>query len=384
LKKTFDFVVVGAGVFGVWIACSLRRSGASVLLVDAYGPGNSRASSGGETRIIRAGYGPDELYTRFAVRSFRMWREFLTEKKLDLFFPTGVLWLGREGDAHLEGMYRLLNQTGVSNKRYSGEEIARRYPQLRFNDVTLGVLEEESGVMLARRAVQQVQRDLQNCGVEFVCGEVISPNGDGKLAEIAMSDGQRASAGTYVFACGPWLPKLFPRLLMGKVFSTRQEVFFFGTPAGNDAFSISRMPTWLHHSHPDRPYVLPDIENRGLRIALDTHGPEFDPDTGDRTAGPESIKKVRDYIADHIPSLANAPIVESRVCQYENTWNGDFLIDRHPDFENVWLAGGGSGHGFKHGPAVGEYLAGRILANAAEEPRFSLASKRTRQARAIF
>lgn len=373
-------------MFGVWIARWLRRSRASVLLVDAYGAGNSRASSGGETRIIRAGYGPDELYTRFAVRSLALWREFLAENKLDLFLPTGVLWLGREGDAHLEGMDRLLKQIGVARERYSGDEIAKHYPQMQFNEVTLGVLEKDSGVMLARRAVQQVHRDLQNDGVDFVHGEVTAPSGNGELTQIAMTHGQRASADTYIFACGPWLPKLFPHLLKERIFSTRQEVFFFGTPAGDDRFSGTRMPAWLHHSHPDRPYVLPDIENRGLKIALDTHGPEFDPDSGERIASSESIAKVRDYVTTHIPSLADAPVVETRVCQYENTWNGDFLIDRHPDFDNVWLAGGGSGHGFKHGPAVGEYLAGRILEHSAqkEEPRFSLASKRTRQARAIF
>src|SRR5262249_51546240 len=156
----------------------------------------------------------------------------------------------------------------------------------------------ESGVMLARRAVQQVLSDLQNDSVEFVRGEVVAPAESGRLTEIEMRDGRRACAGTFVFACGPWLPKLFPRRLKDKIFSTRQEVLFFGTPAGDDSFSASRMPAWLHHSHPDRPYVLPDIENRGLKIALDTHGPEFDPDTGDRVAGSESIKRVRDYIAD--------------------------------------------------------------------------------------
>src|SRR5262249_44674813 len=151
-------------------------------------------------------------------------------------------------DAHLEEMYRLLDQVGVTTDKFSGDEIAERYPQLRFTDVTLGVLERESGVMLARRAVQQVHNE-QNGGVDFVRAEVIPPNGNGKLTDIAMSDGQRASAGTYVFACGPWLPKIFPGLLKERLFSTRQEVFFFGTPPGNDSFSISRMPAWLHHSH---------------------------------------------------------------------------------------------------------------------------------------
>jgi len=144
------------------------------------------------------------------------------------------------------------------------------------------------------------------------------------------------------------------------------------------------MPIWLHHTGPDIPYVIPDIENRGFKIAFDRHGPAFDPDSGSRVVDASSIERLRAYLRAHVPVLADAPIVETRVCQYENTWNGDFLIDRHPDYENVWIAGGGSGHGFKHGPMVGEYVSDRILHNAAAEPRFAIASKETRRARSVY
>ncbi|HLW51543.1 MAG TPA: FAD-dependent oxidoreductase [Candidatus Angelobacter sp.] len=384
MKKTFDFAVVGAGVFGVCTARCLRQSGASVVLLDAYGPGNSRSSSGGETRIIRAGYGPDELYTRWAIRSFTLWREFLEPSGWDLFHRAGVLWLGRKVDPHLDGMYQLLNRLGVSTEKLDGKDIRTRYPQLSFDDVDFAVLEAGSGVMLARRAVQYLVADLQRNGAEYVAASVGVPPGTGGKAAITISSGERIDAGTFVFACGPWLPKLFPDLLRDKIFPTRQEVFFLGPPAGNDDFSPARMPAWLHHSHPDRPYALPDIENRGFKIALDTHGPEFDPDSGERVVSAASVSRIREYLRRHVPGLHEAPVVETRVCQYENTWNGDFLIDRHPGCDNIWVAGGGSGHGFKHGPAVGEYLAARILRNAPEEPRFSLAAKKTRRSRAVF
>jgi sarcosine oxidase len=386
LNGTFDFAVVGAGVFGVWTARCLERSGASVVLLDAYGAGNSRSSSGGETRIIRMGYGPDELYTRWAIRSCSLWGEFLQDSGSgsQLFHRTGVLWLAQEGDAHLNGMHRLLTQLGVTTEKLDADQIRRRFPQLKFDDRIQGLLETQSGVMLARRAVQSLADDLRNSGVEGMVARVNPPNAAGKLSAITTGSGERVSAGTFVFACGPWLAKLFPDLLKDRIFPTRQEVFFLGPPAGNDDFGASRMPAWLHHSHPDRPYALPDIESRGFKIALDAHGPEFDPDHGERVVGVESIARIRDYLRRHVPALSEAPVVESRVCQYENTWNGDFLIDRHPEFDNVWLAGGGSGHGFKHGPAVGEYLAARMLNNAPGEPRFSLVSKQTRQVRAVF
>jgi sarcosine oxidase len=384
MSKTFDFAVIGAGVFGVWTAKYLRDSGASVILLDAYGPGNSRSSSGGETRIIRLGYGPDELYTRWAMRSFPLWRELFDRTGRNLFHPTGVLWLADDADPHVQAMWELLRKLNAKCEKLSGAELRKRYPQLRFEDVTLAVLEPESGVLLARQAVQALTTQLVKAGVECCAAAVEPPQGEGQLAGIRTSDGQSISAATFVFACGAWLPKLFPDLLSDRIFPTRQEVFFFGPPAGSEDFNSPRMPAWLHHTHPDRPYALPNIENRGFKIALDAHGPEFDPENGSRVVSQRSVEHVRDYLAQRVPALAEAPVVETRVCQYENTWNGDFLIDRHPGLTNVWLAGGGSGHGFKHGPALGEYLSARILNNAAAEPRFSLSSKQREQAREVY
>jgi sarcosine oxidase len=98
----------------------------------------------------------------------------------------------------------------------------------------------------------------------------------------------------------------------------------------------------------------------------------------------EGVARIRRYVARRLPELAGAPIVETRVCQYENTSNGDFLLDRHPGFENVWIAGGGSGHGFKHGPAVGEYVAGLVLADGRVEPRFQIFGRPAFRRRSVY
>jgi glycine/D-amino acid oxidase-like deaminating enzyme len=131
-------------------------------------------------------------------------------------------------------------------------------------------------------------------------------------------------------------------------------------------------------------YGVPDLESRGFKIAFDQHGPAFDPDTGARVPSAEGIAAMRVYLAQRFPALADAPLVEARVCQYENTSNGDFLVDQHPEHENVWLVGGGSGHGFKHGPAMGEHVSARVLDKAAQEPRFSLSTKATAQRRSVY
>jgi glycine/D-amino acid oxidase-like deaminating enzyme len=386
MKKTFDFAIIGSGVFGAWTAKYLRDSGASVALLDAYGAGNSRSSSGGESRIIRNGYGRDELYTRWAMQSFPLWQELCARTGRTLFHRTGVLWLSNQADPHVRGMAELLKSMQAKCEELDAQEIRRRYPQLvfDFDDVTLGVLEPESGMLMARQAVQALVKLLGNEGVDCRTAAVLPPGDAGRLAEVKTSDGSSLSAGTFIFACGSWLPKLFPELLRGRIFPTRQEVFFLGAPAGSDDFRAPKMPAWLHHTHPDRPYAVPDLEHRGFKMAWDRHGPEFDPDRDMRVVPAASVDHLRTYLKQHIPALQDAPIIEARVCHYENTWNGDFLIDRHPGFENVWLAGGGSGHGFKHGPAVGEYLSARLLRSAPAEPRFSLSSKQARQERAVY
>jgi monomeric sarcosine oxidase len=383
--KTHDFVIIGAGVFGAWTAHFLRQSGASVALVDAYGPANSRASSGGETRVIRMGYGPDELYTRWAMRSLPLWHEFAARSGKEIFRQTGVLWLSNDADAYLKSLCTVLAQAGVEREELKAEEIARRWPQLRFPDVTWGVLEPNSGLLLARESVQALVKELTANGVDYIQSFANAPSGGGSnLNTIHTSGGESISAGTFIFCCGPWLPKIFPELLAERIFVTKQEVFFLGVSAGSADFRPPKMPVWLHRTHTGLPYALPDIEGRGFKIAFDRHGERFDPDTGMRVVAEPSVARLREYLHQHIPALEHAPVVETRVCQYENTWNGDFLIDRHPEFENVWIAGGGSGHGFKHGPALGEYLSARILHGAPAEPRFALSAKQTAQNRAVY
>ncbi len=381
---TFDVVIVGAGVFGVWTAYQLRRTGAEVLLVDAYGPGNSRASSGGESRIIRMGYGPDVIYTHMAQRSFIVWQELFDHiNKPQLFQPTGVLWLARETDSYCEAALKALQQNNVKFERLEHSELGRRYPQLELGPISWGILEPESGILMARQAVQAVVAEVQAAGVTYLEAAIRPPKaGATKLESITTTFGREIIANKFIFACGPWLPKLFPELLAELIHVTRQEVFFLGVPAGDDRFNPPHMPTWMDIN--ELVYCVPNLDNRGFKIAIDEHGPPFDPDTGERVVYPESVNAVRAYLARRVPLLADAPVTESRVCQYENTSNGDFLIDRHPEYENAWLVGGGSGHGFKHGPAVGEHVAKLVSGNADVESRFALATKSQVQQRKVF
>ncbi len=410
-NKTFDVAVVGAGVFGAWTGYQLSRAGAEVVLLDAYGPGNSRASSGGESRMIRMGYGRDQIYTRMAQRSLGLWQELFdhigpTGISPRLFQPTGVLWLARENDPYCEATLETLEQCDVRYERLDRAELFRRYPQLELGSVTWAILEPNSGVLMARQAVQAVVAQARSLGVTYqeeatlpLDGDVDAHSSRGKLDSFHTVSGGEIFAKQFVFACGPWLPKIFPALLGQLIHVTRQEVFFFGVPAndasepgpqrgsrvgvpGDSRFGPERMPAWIDFS--DLVYGIPNLDDRGFKVAIDAHGPPFDPDTSDRLVSKRSLAAVRAYLARRMPALAKAVVTETRVCQYENTSNGDFLIDRHPAFENVWLVGGGSGHGFKHGPAVGEHVAALISGDAKVEPRFALATKEKAQQRKVY
>jgi sarcosine oxidase len=386
MTDSFDVAVIGAGVFGAWSAYQLQRAGARVALIDAYGPGNSRASSGGESRIIRMCYGPDDLYTRSSSRSLEYWKQLFDEQSdntLDrLFYQTKVLLLARDGDSYPEATLATFERNKVPFEQLDSEQLRTRYPQLDLGENTWGILEPESGVLMARRAVRRVVEEAQRLGLEYFAERIETPGSSGRLESIRTGLSGNIRAAHFVFACGPWLPKLFPALLGDLIHVTRQEVFFLGVPADDHRFDYHSLPTWIDFG--DLVYSMPNLDGRGLKIAIDAHGPDFDPDTGERVPTAAGMKAVREYLATRLPALKDAPIVESRVCQYENTSNGDFLIDRHPDFENVWLVGGGSGHGFKHGPVIGDYVAGMISGKGAVEPRFSLRSNTTARERKVF
>jgi monomeric sarcosine oxidase len=365
--------VIGAGAFGGWTALYLLRRGARVTLLDAWGPGNSRASSGGETRVIRGTYGPNQPYTKMAARATQLWKENEQRWNLKLMHQTGVLWMVAAGDDQFErGSLPALREAGIACQELSLQELAARWPQINLEGVHWGIYEPEGGYLTARIACQAVLDGFLAEGGEYKSLAVSPRNLDsGKWDSLLLSDGSKITADQYVFACGPWLGRLFPEAIGARVRPTRQEVFFFGTPAGDERFTDKKLPVWADHRDKFI-YGIPGNQGRGFKVADDTHGPEFDPTSGDRTVSAEGLKNIRDYVAFRFPALKDAPLLESRVCQYENSPDNNFIIDRHPKHENVWLLGGGSGHGFKHGPALGEMMAGLVLEHKNPDALFRL------------
>lgn len=360
--------IVGAGVFGAWIAHSLHRRGWTVTLIEQHGPANSRASSGGETRIIRSGYGDLSIYARWARQSLPEWLALEARAGGRLFVRTGALFLGRNA-RWLADTAAVLDRESIPCERLDASALSTRWPQLAFDDAAGAVFEPEAGVLFARRAVQALVGILQREGVALERRRA-DPR------ELLAND--RADA--IVFAAGPWLPALLPQL-GDAILPTRQEVFFFGAPADDSRFEPEGLPAWV--AFDDGIYGVPDLEHRGVKIAIDAHGAPADPETMDRAVAPDAIRRMREIVGRRLPALAGAPVLETRVCQYENTSNGHLLLDRLPGHERAWVAGGGSGHGFKHGPMVGRYVADLIEGRTGAEPAFQLAGRPPR-GRAVY
>jgi sarcosine oxidase len=359
-------VVVGAGVMGAWTAWCLLRRGVGVVLVDAYGPGNALASSGDESRVTRSAHGEDDHYPRWQRYSLARWQELGERVGEHLFVPSGVLWFAHQPDGFEGRSKPVLEQLGIPVERLDPAEVERRWPQASAAEADWALFEPEGGALLARRGTLAVARAFTEDGGERRTSALLAPDqtdGDGgRLTHVRLRDADLLEADAFVFACGPWLAGLFPDLLGEMLTVTRQEVIYFAPPPGDHRFDAGPLPTWVDY---DRSfYGIGSVEGRGLKVAPDWPGPLVDPDREERRISDERVEAARAFMGRLFPAMAGRPVSEGRVCQYELTADTHFILDRHPAWSNAWIVGGGSGHGFKHGPAIGEYLAALVADDA--------------------
>jgi len=347
-----EALVVGSGVTGASIARELAQRGAHVTLAEQYAAGTIRSASGGDTRLLRAAHGEAGWYTRLAWRARTQWLELQEESGTRIWEPVGLAWFARSADGFEARSRETLAREGIAHEWLTPQTAGELFPTLAADDLAGVLWEPDAGVLHARRATQLLAEDAERLGVRRHAGHVEPDAG--------------LPADVVVWACGAWLPKLFPELVEVRV--ERRDVFFLG---GETTWTGA--PGWVDYDGGF--YGHGDVGGLGVKVAPDFPSDEVDPDEVDRLPLPAREREARDYAARRFPALANAPVVGVRVCQYDLSHDTHFLVDRHPEHESWWLVGGGSGHGFKHGPALAEYVADCIEGRCEREAMHRLGAR---------
>jgi glycine/D-amino acid oxidase-like deaminating enzyme len=367
-----DVVVVGAGAFGAWTALNLQRQGMRVRLVDQYGPANSKAASGGETRGVRSSYGGRETglqWARWAIRAMDKWKEWDAEQSHEttpLYYETGDLIMREELDPSMEQSMANWDVLGHPYEVLTPDEVRYRWPMIQTPDIGAAMYEPSAGVVRARRSIESVARVFEREGGEIVIAKAAHGDEDGRtLRNVHLSNGDKLEAGLFVYAAGAWFHHFLPELL-GNRFAARAVgyVYYFATPPGDEHYRWPNCPSYGVPGCTGWP-ALPG-DHRGFRIRTGG-GRSNDPDASNRTVPMEAYDRPREILAKYFPALADGIVNETRACHYCFTVSRNFIIDTHPDLDNVWLAGGGQAEAFKQGPVLGEYIAGRIAGTETDE-----------------
>jgi glycine/D-amino acid oxidase-like deaminating enzyme len=357
-------IAVGAGVFGSSVADRLALTGWEVVLVDMEEPGHERSSSGDETRLLRYAHGTDAWYTRSARRARELWRELEADMDVEVFVEHGLVWFAHAHTGWEADSEATMLAAEIPAIRLSVDEAAALYPSLGTDDLEWALLEPEAGVLRARRATQALAQRAKGNGADLVSGRA-RPDG----AAVVLDTGERLEGDRVVWACGAWLGKVFPELVSLRV--TQQDVIYFEAPEG---WGAPHVPGWVDYE--GAAYGHGNLDGHGFKAAPDREGPPFDPDTGERVLLPAHLETARAYLARRFPALADAPLAGHRTCQYELTPDTHFIAAPHPEHDRrVWLLGGGSGHGFKHGPALAERMEEWLDGTADADPRFALGER---------
>ncbi|HVL97282.1 MAG TPA: FAD-dependent oxidoreductase [Solirubrobacteraceae bacterium] len=352
-------IVVGAGTFGASLAWLLAREGVAVTLIDQFEPGDARSTSGGETRLYRCAHGGDAEYTASARRGRELWRELEAETGERLLHERGVAWFAHLEDGWEAHSERALRELDIPVERLDPSEAARLYPSFAADDLRFVLLEPEAGAIRAAHAVRALTAAAQAQGARVKRARA-RPAGHAVELE---GSGTKLEAGAVIWACGGWLRDLFPGLVDLRV--TRQELYFLD---GGDAWRD--VPAWVDYDL--AAYGTGDLDDLGVKIAPDVEGPPLGPDDPLPPASPEGEAGARAYAQRRFPALAEAPLRHSICCRYELSPDSNFIAAPHPVEPGVWIVGGGSGHGFKHGPAFAERIVAALRGTGDLPDRFGL------------
>lgn len=369
MASSSNIMVVGGGIAGTMTALNLQRRGEQVTLIDRWEPGHSRAASSDYNRVIRAISGRDEFYTRWARDSRQRWLELQAESGQNLMYECGALILATDGHCDWEdATAETFDRVGVPYYRYSQNEISARFPQFKVDDISYALFEPEAGLLMAHRCVITAIDLFKKEGGTVARGRVTTDTN-----EKPMLNGKPLEADLIVIATGAWAADMFPRTIKPISSIIGINVLYTSTPDGSDAFDMHKMPCWIDHGQGS--FGIPSSEGSGVKAAV-VIPDKIDLDNDERLIKQQSLTRTRSYIQRRLPLLENERVVDSKFNQVILTPDTHFVVDWHPEHDNVLFAGGCSGHLFKHGPIFGEFVAGVAMREYGTADRFKLGARK--------
>jgi glycine/D-amino acid oxidase-like deaminating enzyme len=383
--KHSNILIVGAGVFGAGAALELAMRGHAVTLVDPGPLPHPRASSTDISKMVRADYGADTFYARFARECIAGWRRWNAAAGRNYFHETGFLILAGEkmrpgGFEH--DSREVMRSLGQQVEPMDGGRLRERFPAWTSQRYPDGYYNPDAGWVESGNIVQWLVSRARDAGVVIRDGETMQSlvMSGSRVVGVVTNPGGKLRADTVIVAAGAWTPTLLP-WMRDALRCVGQPVYYF-QPDNPHNYLAERFPPWAADISNTGWYGFPIQPDGIMKIANHGSGIPADPNTD--TSVPEYVDEIfTGFLADTFPDLTGSPIHSRRLCFYCDSWDGDFWIDWDPEREGLLVAAGGSGHGFKFAPLMGSLIADKVERKSNEwEHRFRWRSVGERQAEA--
>jgi sarcosine oxidase len=365
----YDAIVAGLGGMGSATAYQLAGRGKRVLGLEKFHPAHDRGSSHGRSRIIRQAYFEDPAYVPLLLRAYELWERLERDTDQELMTLTGGLMIGRRESELVSGSVRSAEEHGLPYELLDADEIRERFPPFSPDPGTVALYEKKAGFVRPEETVRAHLDRADALGADLRFEEPI-------LSWEALGNGVRVETpeGSYeaerlVITPGAWAPQVLGDLGL-PLEVERQVMYWFEPKNGREPFLPDRFPIFIWE--PDDGnwfYGFPvQDDERGVKAALyRAGGVPTTPETIDREVHDEEIDFLRAYLAEYVPDLAGR-CLDARVCMYTNTPDLHFVISLHPELEQVAIACGFSGHGYKFCSVVGEILADLATEGSTRHP----------------
>lgn len=363
----YDVIVVGVGSMGAATCLSLAQRGARVLGLEQFDIPHRLGAHHGHSRMVRQAYFEHPDYVPLLRRAMRYWEHLHEASELPILRRTGGLYMGRANGDIVRGSAAASRTHGLDHELLDRDALARRYPQFHVPEDFAALYEAAAGVVFPEHAVSVQADGALRCGADIRAREAVidwSPDGNGVAVRTAR---ETYSAGHVIFTAGAWTDRLVRDLAI-PLTVTRQTLVWLW-PTTTELFETTRCPVWLIEVEPGTGYYgIPLLQHPpGLKIALHRAGEKVDPDRVGREVSEDELQSLLQFAKTYVPEAAG-PIMSSQVCLYTHSPDSHFIIDRHPEYRQAWLACGFSGHGFKFCGVVGEALADLALTGRTELP----------------